>query len=72
MVLCRLHAYRKNQILLLSCNLNHESPFLDKHVYHALMYVYMNRSTNVDIVYAGDIWGNMKIYSLIFQKKKNI
>ena len=62
----------KNRILLLSCNLNHESPVLDKHVYHALVYVYMNRSACVDIVYARDIWGKMKKmhYSLPFQKKK--
>ena len=29
-------------------------------MYYALMYVYMNRSTCIDIVYTGGIWGNMK------------
>ena len=58
----------QNQILLLSCNLNHESPVFG----HALLYMYMNRSTCVDIVYAGDIWGNMKKKRIIlyFFKKK--
>ena len=56
--------------LLLSCNLNHKVLFLEKHMYMSVVYVYVNRSTCVDIVYAGDILGNMKKlhYSLLFQK----